>query len=110
MLPTLPQELIEKIAYASSIDARVALKVKPNKLDPDLLFKMNIFLRRKFDSQCISYRDIISTICGVSKNKYMYIGYNYKLDVMNFVFITGALNFGLENFVFFNKYQFCTIH
>jgi hypothetical protein len=105
MLPTLPWELIEKIAYASDINARVALKVKPKKLDPDLILKMNIFLRRKFESRYLSYRDIISSLYNTSKNKYMYVGYNYTLDVMNFVFITGTPHFGLENFIFFNNLE-----
>ena len=98
---TLPIEILEKIAHASGIDACVALKIKPRKLDNELLNKMNVLLRRKFDCQCINYKNVLSTVNVITKNKYLYIGYNFNLNVMNFVFLRGILNFGQDNFVFF---------
>jgi hypothetical protein len=97
----LPIEILEKIAYESGIDACIALKVKPKKLDKKILERMNILLRRKFDCQCINYKNTVSTLNIINKNTYLYIGYNFNLDIMNFVFLRGILNFGQDNFVFF---------
>jgi hypothetical protein len=98
---SLPIEILEKIAYASGIDACIALKIKPKKIDKDILHKMNILLRRKFDCQCINYKNTVSTLNLINKNTYLYIGYNFNLDIMNFIFLKGVLNFGRNNFVFF---------
>jgi hypothetical protein len=50
----LPNDLIERIGYMSNIDARLALGLKPRKLDPEHICHMNALLKRKYVS-LISY-------------------------------------------------------
>ena len=47
----LPFHLIEDIAFASGIDARLALCIRPKKLNSELLNKMNELLKRKYETQ-----------------------------------------------------------
>jgi 6-pyruvoyl-tetrahydropterin synthase len=49
-LPTLPNELIEIIAYHSDIDARLALKIKPRKLNKTMLQQFDTLYKRKYQN------------------------------------------------------------
>jgi hypothetical protein len=49
-LPTLPNELIEIIAYQSDIDTRLALKLRPKKLNKTMLQEFDTLFKRKYEN------------------------------------------------------------
>ena len=49
-LPVLPNELIEKIGYESDIDARLALRLKPRKIERTVLETFDLQFKKKYEN------------------------------------------------------------
>jgi hypothetical protein len=114
-LPTLPYDILEKIASFADIDTRRYMGFKPNPLSPIIQQNMEKLIRKKYLSRyyhCDSNKiKTISTAILISRNptmesKVCYIAYDIETDTTNFTFYDGCMYFSishLQTVVLFNK-------